>query len=40
MQQLDPDMTDKDVDDMMSEADVDQNGKIDFTEFQRMMADK
>lgn len=40
MQQLDPDMSDKDIDDMMKEADVDNNGKIDFEEFKRMMADK
>ena len=40
MQQLDPDMTDADIDDMMSEADTNGDGRIDFPEFARMMADK
>jgi len=40
MQQLDPDMSDADIDDMMNEADTNGDGKIDFSEFKRMMADK
>ena len=39
MQQLDPDMSDVDIDDMMNEADVNKDGKIDFSEFKKMMAD-
>jgi len=40
MQQLDPDMTDTDIDDMMDAADTNFDGKIDFQEFTKMMADK
>jgi len=40
MQQLDPDMSDADIDDMMHEADTNKDGKIDFNEFKRMMSDK
>ena len=40
MQQLDPDMSDADIDDMMVEADTNRDGRIDFNEFKKMMADK
>lgn len=40
MQQLDPEMSDADIEDMMNEADTNKDGKIDFNEFKRMMADE
>jgi len=40
MKQLDADMTEQDLQQMIEEADTNKDGRIDYDEFVRMMADK
>lgn len=40
MMQLDDTMTEQDIEDMINEADLNKDGRIDFKEFALMMHDK
>ncbi len=40
MMELDPTMTEEDIEDMIREADLNKDGRIDFKEFSLMMSDK
>lgn len=40
MKQLDPELTEKGLNEMIEEADTNKDGRIDFNEFAKMMGDQ